>query len=179
MRMIGIMGWAGAATAAPAHSAVTASSDAGFAIEHRVELAADAAATYAMLVRPDRWWSGDHSYSGDSANLTLDARAGGCFCETIPVKGGDTGSIEHARVIYALPGRQLRLSGALGPLQTEGAVGTLDIAISSKGEGVTVTMTYVVGGYMRTAPEKLAPLVDQVLGEQLGRLKRAVETHPF
>lgn len=37
MRMIGLLGWAGAAMAAPAHSAVTATSDVGFVTESEVE----------------------------------------------------------------------------------------------------------------------------------------------
>ena len=176
MRIIGFLAWTGAAMAAPAHAAVTASSDAGFVIENRVEIAADAAAVYGLIATPGRWWNDSHSYSGDSANMTIDARAGGCFCETIPAKGGAAGSVEHGRVVYAVPGKQLRLSAALGPLQSEAAVGTLDLAITPSGTGVTVVMTYVVGGYVRGGPAKLAPLVDQVLAEQLAGLKRAAET---
>ncbi len=37
-------------------------------------------------------------------------------------------------------------------------------------------MTYVVGGYLRTRPAQIAPMVDQVLGEQLQGLKRAAES---
>jgi hypothetical protein len=107
--------------------------------------------------------------------MTIDARAGGCFCETIPAATGSPGTIEHARVIYAVPGRQLRLSGALGPLQSEGVTGTLDFTITPAGKGAKLVMTYVVGGYLRTSPAKLAPLVDQVLGQRLTGLKQAAE----
>lgn len=173
MRIFGFLAWAGASMGVPAHAAVIASSDAGFVSENMVEIAADAASVYALLATPGRWWSDSHTYSGDSANMSMDARAGGCFCETIPVKVGAAGSVEHGRVIYAAPGKQLRLSAALGPLQSEAAVGTLDLAIAPSGRGVTVVMTYVVGGYVRGGTAKLAPLVDQVLAEQLAGLKRA------
>lgn len=175
MRIITLLGWAGAAMAAPAHSAVTATGDVGFVIESSIEIAADPDAVYALLLTPGRWWSDGHSYSGDSANMTVDARAGGCFCETIPAEGGASGSVEHGRVIYVAPGRQLRLSGALGPLQADAATGTLDLVLTPAGKGTKVRMTYVVGGYLRTPPARIAPLVDRVLDEQLQGLKRAAE----
>jgi hypothetical protein len=176
MRMIGYLAWAGAAMAAPAHAAVTATSDIGFATQNSVEIVAEAGAVYALLSVPGRWWNDGHTYSGDSANMTLDPRAGGCFCETLPDPAGKPGSIEHGRVIYAVPGKQLRLSAALGPLQSEGVVGTLDFTIQPKGKGVQVIMTYVVGGYLRAGPTAIAPIVDQVLNEQLQGLKRAAES---
>lgn len=175
MRMIEFLAWAGAAMAAPAHAAVTASSDAGFVTESSVEIAADAATVYALLIVPGRWWSDSHTYSGNSANMTIDARAGGCFCEALPAQQG---SVEHARVVQAMPGKRLRLSGALGPLQAEAAVGTLDLTITPAGKGVKVAMTYVVGGYLRGGAAAIAPAVDQVLAEQLHGLKRAAERPP-
>ncbi|QGP79878.1 SRPBCC family protein [Sphingobium sp. CAP-1] len=175
MRKLMILAWAGVAMAAPAHAAVTASGDTGFVTESSVDIAADAASVYALLGQPGRWWSDAHTYSGDSANMTIDARAGGCFCETIPARTGPAGTIEHARVLFAMPGRILRLSGGLGPLQSEGVAGTLNFAIAPSGKGVRVTMTYVVGGYLRGGTAAMAPLVDQVLNEQLQGLKRAAE----
>lgn len=177
MRIIGLFAWAGAAMAAPAHSAVTATSDIGFATQSSVEIAAEAGAVYALLSAPGNWWNDGHTYSGDSANMSLDPRAGGCFCETLPDPSDKPGSIEHGRVIYAVPGKQLRLSAALGPLQSEGVVGTLDFTIQPKSKGVQVIMTYVVGGYLRAGPAAIAPIVDQVLDEQLQGLKRAAEAH--
>lgn len=175
MRAAMVLAWAGAAMAAPAHSAVTGTSEIGFATESRVEIAADAASVYALLGQPGRWWNDAHTYSGDSGNMAIDARAGGCFCETIPAASGSAGTIEHARVIQAVPGQKLRLSGGLGPLQGEGVVGTLDVSIAPAGKGVRVTMAYVVGGYLRGGAAAMAPLVDQVLTEQLQGLKRAAE----
>ena len=175
MRKIMILGWAGAAMAAPAHSAVTASSDGGFAVENSVEVAADAATVYRLLGQPGRWWSSEHTYSGKAANLHLQPVAGGCFCETMPGKSGQAGSVEHARVIYAAPDRQLRLSGALGPLQAEAVTGTLTFDITPAGKRVRVVMSYVVGGYIRMGGMRIAPIVDKVLAEQLAGLKRAAE----
>lgn len=175
MRYESILLWAGAAMAAPAHSAVTDSSEAGFAVGNSVAIAADGATVYRLLIEPARRWHGAHSYSGDAANLTLEARAGGCFCETLRVRAEQPGSVEHGRVIYVAPGERLRISGALGPLQAEAATGTLSFDIVPAAKGVRVTMSYVVGGYIRMGAAKMAPLVDQVMTEQLARLKRASE----
>ncbi|BAI95483.1 ATPase [Sphingobium sp. TA15] len=175
MRKIVALGWAGAAMAAPAHSAVTASSDAGFAVENSVQVAADAATVYRLLGQPGRWWNGAHSYSGSAANLRLEPVAGGCFCEALPGEEGRVGSVEHARVIHAAPDRQLRLSGALGPLQAEAVTGTLTFDIAPSGKGVRVVMSYVVGGYIRMGAARIAPVVDKVLAEQLAGLKRVAE----
>ncbi|KEQ53021.1 SRPBCC family protein [Sphingobium chlorophenolicum] len=167
--------WAGVAMAAPAHSAVTGSSAVGFAVENGVDVSADAATVYRLLGQPARWWNGEHSYSGDATNLSLDPVAGGCFCEKVPGKDGKAGSVEHGRVIHAAPDRQLRLSGALGPLQAEAVTGTLTFDIAPAGKGSRVVMSYVAGGYMRFEAAKIAPVVDKVLAEQLQGLKRAAE----
>jgi uncharacterized protein YndB with AHSA1/START domain len=164
--------WAGAAMAAPAHSAVTSSSDVGFAVENSVDVAADAATVYRLLAQPARWWSGAHSYSGDAANLSLDPTAGGCFCEKLP---SEKGSVEHGRVIQAVPDRLLRLSGALGPLQAEAVTGVLTMTIEPAANGARVVMRYRVGGYLRAGGATLAGSVDQVLREQLAGLVRAAE----
>jgi hypothetical protein len=90
-------------------------------------------------------------------------RADGCFCERLK----DGGSVQHLQVIYAAPGQGLRLRGALGPLQTEGVDGTLTWMLKPGEGGTTVTLSYVLGGYVRSGMEQWAPKVDRVLDEQL------------
>ncbi|MBW8785200.1 MAG: SRPBCC family protein [Novosphingobium sp.] len=159
---------AGAAlVAAPARAEVAAVSDAGFVVHLTTDVTATPAQAWAALVVPAQWWDGEHTYSGDPANLTLDPHPGGCFCERLPRGGG----VEHMRVLYAAPGKALRLSGALGPLQSEALTGTLTITLTPKAGGTQIAWDYVVGGYMRPKPAAIAPVVDRVLAEQLGRLK--------
>ena len=74
------------------------------------------------------------------------------------------------RVVYAERGRVLRLSGGLGPLQAEAANGTLTMFLKPVEGGTRIMWEYVVGGYMRTKPAVIAPAVDAVLAQQLGRL---------
>ena len=158
------------ATASAASAEVRQSSTAGFEIVHVATLAAPPADSYALIVDVARWWDPQHSYSGKAGALSIAGKAGGCFCETLD--GG--GSVEHGRVVYAAPGQALRLNAALGPLQAEGAAGALTFALKPAASGGTeVTMTYVVGGFVRGGGDKIAPVVDQVLGIQIERLRKA------
>ncbi len=159
--------------ASPAAAEVTASAPASFVIEQTVSVDAAPQTSWDTLRAPQKWWSPDHTYSGDSANLYMDAQATGCFCERNPK---DKTSVEHARIVYVAPGRMIRLAGALGPLQAEAVSATLSFKLDAAGTGTKLTMTYVVGGHMRQGGETLAPLVDKVLAEQLQRLKAAAET---
>ncbi|MDX3910560.1 MAG: SRPBCC domain-containing protein [Sphingobium sp.] len=162
--------------ASSATASVTSASDAGFDTVSTVEIAASPADVYAVLVTPARWWVAAHSYSGKAANLSINPQAGGCFCESLPATAlTGAGSVEHARVLYAQPASTLRLSGALGPLQAEAAVGTLTFTLEPAGQGTKVTMSYVVGGHIRGGAAAVAPIVDQVMAQQLHGLKAAAE----
>ena len=146
----------------------------GFTLKTTVQVAAPADRVYRTLIDVGSWWSKDHTYSGDARNLSIAPQPGGCFCEKLPNGGG----VEHGRVVNVVPGSLLRLDTALGPLQELGVAGSMtwQIASSSQaGQGSTVTMTYIVGGYAPGGLEKLAPLVDQVLSQQVQSLKAHIE----
>jgi uncharacterized protein YndB with AHSA1/START domain len=143
----------------------------GFVVYETTVVKAGPDAVWAALVRPARWWNREHSWSGDAANLTLDPRAGGCFCETLP----DGGSAEHMHVVQWVPGSLLRMKGALGPLQSEALEGVLTIELKPGEGSTTITWAYVVGGYSRLPLGDIAPAVDSVLGEQAERLAALVE----
>lgn len=169
------------AVSAPAAQAeVFAEAANGFVIRQSVDVAEALPAVWAQLLQPAEWWNPLHSYSGDARNLAIDARVGGCFCETLPALDGaespePRGGVEHMRVIYIEANRALRMSGALGPLQAEAAQGTLSIVLKPEGEGVRIMWEYVVGGYMRQKIDAIAPAVDGVLGAQLTRLAARIE----
>lgn len=162
-----------ALVAAPAQAEIIDSSAGGFASSNRAVVAASVDETWAMLLQPELWWS--HTWSDDSANLSLDARAGGCFCESVPMPaGGEPGSVEHMRVVMVLPRSTLRMAGALGPLQAEGVSGTLTVTLNEAGEGTLIAWDYVIGGQWRMPPEMLAGVVDGVQQEFLGGLVAAL-----
>ena len=156
-------------TAGQAHAAIEGASAVGFTAVETAHIAAAPDRVFAVLIEPARWWSPDHTFSHDAANLRLEPRAGGCWCEALP--GG--GSVEHLRVVYVAPGQLLRLTGALGPLQSMPVQGVLSFTLAAAGGGTDLKVTYALAG---PGLGELAGPVDGVLGEQVGRLKSAVET---
>ena len=161
-----------AALATAARAEVVDVQASGFEVRQTAHIAAPPAQVYAALGQVGRWWSNEHSFSGDAANLSLEPKAGGCFCETLK----DGGWAAHMRVIYAQPGQALRLEGAIGPLQTLGATGHLIWTLTAKDGGADLVQTYDVGGYAKGGFNGWATPVDGVLTAQLARLKRFVET---
>jgi hypothetical protein len=143
----------------------------GFSLEQRVVIAASPEKIYYTLLRPNKWWSPAHTYTHDAANLRLGSSAGACFCEQL-----NGGSVEHARVVLAMPSSLLRLRGALGPFQAQGVDGALTFALEkAKGETVLVA-TYTVGGFVKGGFGEWPQAADAMLGDQVARLKRFVET---
>ncbi len=74
------------------------------------------------------------------------------------------------------PNRLVRLAGALGPLAATGGAGHLAIRLAPKNGGTALDLTYDFGGYAKGGMAQWAAPVDGVLGEQVARLKRYVET---
>ncbi len=151
--------------------------DNGFNIVHIATVDAAPDVIWKRLIAPKDYWSKSHSWSGSVDGFTIDPRAGGCFCEFIldkdaKGKSKTIGSVEHMRVIFAQPGKVLRMQGALGPLQSEAILGTLTVALNpaKDAKGTTVSFSYVVGGYMRYKTADIAPAVDKVIGEQFAGL---------
>ncbi|RIV89189.1 SRPBCC domain-containing protein [Aurantiacibacter zhengii] len=155
--------------ASSARAEVVDSSSGGFATHDSAVVAADRRAVWDALIHPEGWWT--HTWSDSSANLSLDARAGGCFCETLPnTAGWGEGSVEHMRIITVMPGSVLRMAGALGPLQSEGLAGTLTVTLEDVDTGTRISWDYVAGGQARFPADRIAPVVDRVQSEFLAAL---------
>ncbi len=164
-----------ASTAFAAKAEVVEASDGHFITRAEAVVEATPTETWLALISPARWWSSEHTWSADAANLTLTPQAGGCFCERIPEvdePGRFTleGSVEHMRVIQAYPEVALRMQGALGPLQSEPVTGILTIAISEGEAGTKIVWEYNVGGAMRYPVPVISSAVDGVMNLQLSRL---------
>jgi uncharacterized protein YndB with AHSA1/START domain len=156
----------------PVHAAVTDSGPNGFSIEQTVHIAAPPDKVYDALIRPAAWWDSGHTFSGSAANLTLDARAAGCFCEKMP----NGGSVEHAQVVVAAPGETLRLRGPLGPFQGQGVDGALTFSLKAGGDGTDLVLDNILGGYMKGGFGEWPQRADAMLAQQVARLKAYVET---
>src|SRR5580704_16587142 len=107
---------------------VVDSSTIGFTVRTTVAIEAPPGDVYRKFIREiGEWWNPSHTFSGDSHNLSFEETAGGCFCEKL----ADGGSARHLVVLNLAPGKAVTLSGALGPLQSLAAVGTLTVQFSA------------------------------------------------
>jgi len=155
-----------------ASAEVVDTSATGFLVRHSVTAEGAPDKAYRAIVDVARWWNPEHTYSGDAANLSLDARPGGCFCEKLK----DGGGVMHMSVAYVAPGQAIRLVGGLGPLQNSGVAGSLTMKVTADGANTRIDLAYSVGGYWQGGFDKIAPAVSAVLGEQMGRLKTYIDT---
>jgi uncharacterized protein YndB with AHSA1/START domain len=154
-----------------ARADVISATASGLALRETAHVAAPPGKVYAALIEPFRWWSSEHSFSGSAANMSLDAKAGGCWCENL-LHGG---SVLHMTVVYVDPGKTLRLRGALGPFQGMAVDGAMTWTLEPANGGTDVTMTYNLGGFVDGGFQGMASGVDGVLGEQIARLQTFIE----
>jgi len=138
----------------------------GFTLENRETVPVSAMAAWNALVNDvDVWWPRDHTWWKGST-LSIDARAGGCFCE----KDGGR-ETQHQQIVFVDPGRLLRMVGGLGPAQGLGLSGVIEFRLAAAdGGGTTITMFSRTGGYTPDDLRSLAPLADRVNKQMLGAL---------
>lgn len=158
------------ATSVPAK--VASQSANGFTVTHEADVAVDPKGAYDGFVNIGTWWSDAHSFSGAAKNISIEPKAGGCWCEALP----SGGSVSHMTVVHANPGAMLVLSGGLGPLQFMGVAGSMTLKFTAQGKGTRVTLDYAVGGYDVDDFKEISKGVDAVLGEQIKRYARFAST---
>ena len=124
----------------------------------------------ALTARVGEWWSNAQTVSGNSRNLSLDARAGGCFCEKL--SGG--GTVQHMQVVWAEPGTLLRLSGAPGLLQENAVSATTTWRLTKTAAGTRIDFTFAAAGYLPAGFDKIATPADQAFTDLVNRLARHV-----
>lgn len=157
-------------TVLPCQSVSAAVKDAaanGFTVENTQVVPVDAETAWKALTQDvDRWWPKDHTWWGTASKLSIDARAGGCFCE---IAGAQ--QAQHLTVTFVDPGKTLRMIGGLGPLQGMGLGGVVEFRLApAEGGGTRITLYCRSGGYSPDDLGKFAPVVDKVQGLQLGGL---------
>ena len=166
-----LAGLAAAGIAGAALAEVKASQPDAFQILFIERVSAPPPAVYAAIGQVERWWSAEHTYSGDAMNLSLVMHPGGCFCER-----WKDGAVEHGRTIMLMRDQVVRLAAALGPLQNKAVTGVLTFLLKAEEGGTTLTAGYRVNASGASALDKDAVAVDGVLAIQVQRLKRYVET---
>lgn len=158
---------AGALICANAQAEVLSQSENGFVLENQIETKSPPMQAWLALINDVRqWWPADHSWFGKAENFSIEAKAGGCFCEI----NGDQ-QVQHMYVVHSNPGRLLRMMGGLGPLQGMGLSGPLDwIFEAIDGGGTRIRLRYHVSGYSPQPLGDFINVVDKVQAVQLGSL---------
>lgn len=160
--------------AAPAQAAIKDAQPDGFTLENAEWVPVAPQAAYTALVNDvGRWWPADHTWWGDASKLVITDKAGGCFCE---INGAQ--QAWHMTVTFIDPGKLLRMTGGLGPLQGMGLNGALEWRFVEENGGTRITLWYRVGGYTPDDIGKFAPVVDKVQGQQLGGLATFLRAPP-
>jgi hypothetical protein len=158
------------ALAIPLRAAIVDSAGNGFTVKIAIGAQVPAATAYRTIVDVASWWDPDHPYSGTSSNLSIDAVRGGCFCEKLANGGG----VRHLAVVYADPGKRLRMNGGLGPMEDMAVAGSLSFDRGSR-RPVHVTLTYTAGGYLPGGLDAMAKPADAMLTCAMQRLERALD----
>ena len=166
------LGIASVCLAAAPRADVIDSSPSGFTVKIAVDINAAPQAVYQAIAHIGAWWSSSHTFSGSAANLSIDLTPGGCFCEKLPSGGG----VKHMTVASADPGRRVLMHGGMGPMLSMAVTGAMDWALANVAGKTHLTLTYVVGGYAPGGVDAIAKPADGMLTEQVGRLKKFVET---
>lgn len=152
---------------------VTDSAANGFTTVNEVVIADERAKTWvAAVAQVGKWWSPDHTVSGEASRMSILPELQGCFCESL----GERAGVVHLVVTMVNPTHLLRMTGGLGPLGLMGVDGNMTWEFENADEGTRVRFTYAVGGYREGGLAEIAPAVDFVIGEALMRLKSYIET---
>ncbi|MDR6841116.1 SRPBCC family protein [Pseudoxanthomonas sacheonensis] len=138
----------------------------GFTVENSEWVPVEPDAAWKAFVNDvGKWWPADHSWWGDASKLSISDKAGGCFCE---INGAQ--QAWHMTVTFVDPGKLMRMTGGLGPLQGMGLNGALEWRFVEEKGGTRITLWYRAGGYTPDDLSKFVPVIDQVQGLQLGGL---------
>jgi uncharacterized protein YndB with AHSA1/START domain len=150
---------------------VADSSAGGFTLKQTYTIKATPQEVYRRIFKVGDWWSSQHTFSGDAHNLSIEEKAGGCFCEKMPNGGG----VKHLEVVFLAPGKSIVMHGGLGPMQTLAATGSMQFQLTAADGGTKLEVTYAVTGYLPAGMNTWAAPVDGVLNEQFTRLKSLIE----
>ena len=163
---------------------VTSKGDNGFNLTIIGEAPVPVSEAYEQFINVADWWLASHTWFGDAAGLSINPRAGGCFCEksTARPEGESAGGeVLHMLVTFVKPPHQgnaeIRMVGGLGPLQMAGLHGGMSWSFRTLDTGHTqITQTYNVTGYMEGGTSQLAEVVDRVQTSQLDALIRRLSS---
>ena len=97
----------------------------GFRIQIDSTINAEPHQVYEAFVDIAKWWDKNHTYSGRAENLYFETKPKGWFGEKLP----NGGFVRHMQIVYLEPGKEIRMSGGIGPLQELGVAGALTVKL--------------------------------------------------
>lgn len=147
------------ALAGPATAEIESRSTDGFVLSHAAPAPVTPVRLDQLVGGLPHWWQGSHTYSGDAANLSVEATPGGCWCERLP----DGTVFEHAR-IREIEADRVVLDAPLGPLNGIASRAVLTFATAADG---AVTLRFEVEGEGVGA---YAEPVEAVMAQAFGRM---------
>lgn len=155
------------AVAAPASGEVVSRSADGFVLRFAVGVEAAPEDVVTAVSELPQWWDPAHTYTGDSANLSLAFEQGGCWCETL----ADGTVFQHA-LVTGITADRVRLNAALGPLHDKATKAELTFGSEPENRGRLVTIDFVVEGPGLGA---MADGVNMVMDQAFDRLIHQIE----
>ena len=144
---------------------VISKGDTGFTLVITGEVKTTPVEAYDQFIRIEEWWLKGHTWYGKSENLSIEPRAGGCFCEI----SGDN-QVLHMLVSYVQPGVELKMVGGLGSLQMMGVHGGMSWRFEPMADGTRIIQPYNVTGYAPGGLKDVADIVDSIQTSQLNAL---------
>lgn len=170
MKLVAFGAVIAAMLAPPAGAEVTAKAPDAILIQVKAEVALDRDDAWARLLDIGSWWNSAHTYSGNAGSMSIDAVAGGCWCEM-----WSGGEVEHGRVVAVMPRDMIRLDAPLGPLQEMGVSTALTFTLTNGASPskTAIVVDFKVTGSSLSGLDKLAAVIDGVITEQLTRYASA------
>ena len=153
--------------AAPVSAEVVSRSADGFVLRFAVGVEAAPEDVVAAVSELPQWWDPAHTYTGDSANLSLVFEEGGCWCEKL----ADGTVFEHAEVTR-ITADWVTINAALGPLHDKATKAELTFGSEPENRGRLVTIDFLVEGPGLGA---MADGVNMVMDQAFDRLVHQIE----
>ena len=160
--------------ATPAAAEVLGASPNGFEIRESVQLVIPPDQAFDAFEQVGSWWNPAHTYSGKAANMRVALSLGACLCERFEDRRRDRAfarrlcRAEQARD----PDRVARAAAVRGDVGRHGSDRRADRRRVARNDELSR------GGFYKGGADKLAPLVDQVLADQMKRYRVYATARP-
>lgn len=155
------------AIAAPAAAEIVSRSPDGFVLRFAVGVETAPEDVVTAVSELPQWWGPAHTYTGESANLSLAFEEGGCWCETLA-----DGTVFQHGVVTRIAADGVTMNAALGPLHEKATKAELTFGSGPENRGRLVTIDFVVEGPGLGA---MADGVNAVMDQAFDRLIHQIE----